>query len=95
MLVHVVCFKYKDDVDEAVRSEHRAALRLLRALDGVQDLEVGADVVRSPRSFDTALIVRFANRAALDSYQSNPRHVPVAKHGASLCEQVVAVDFEA
>lgn len=27
-------------------------------------------------------------------YAVNPQHVPVAQNGASLCEQIVAVDFE-
>jgi hypothetical protein len=36
----------------------------------------------------------FENRAGLDAYAANPQHVPVAQFGASLCQQVVAVDFE-
>ena len=58
------------------------------------DLKVGADVVRSARSFDTGLIVTFDDRAGLDSYAVDPQHVPVAQFGAGLCDQIVAVDFE-
>ena len=95
MLTHLVCFKYKGDTDDAARAQHRARLAALRGLDGVIDLKVGADVVRSPRSYDTGLAVTFADRAALDAYQTNDRHVPVAQYGVSLCEHIVAVDFEA
>lgn len=94
MLTHIVCFKYRADVDERTREEHRARLSGLRALEGVVDLKVGADVVRSPRSFDTGLIVVFHDRKGLDAYAVDPEHVPVAKWGAGLCDQVVAVDFE-
>ena len=100
MLIHVVCFKYKAEVSEAARWEHRAQLRSLSdaaggsGIPGMVDLKVGADVVRSVRSYDTGLIVRFVDRAALDAYQKNPRHVPIAQHGVSLCEQIVAVDFD-
>lgn len=94
MLIHIVCFKYKADTSEELRAEHRARLSGLRALDGVRDLKVGADVVHSARSFDTGLIVTFDDRAGLDAYAVNPDHVPVAKWGAGLCDQVVAVDFE-
>jgi hypothetical protein len=94
MLTHIVCFKYKPDVEERGRSDHRARLRSLRSLDGVVDLKVGTDVVRSPRSFDTGLVVTFRDRAALDAYQKNPAHVPVAELGVSLSEAIVAVDFE-
>jgi stress responsive alpha/beta barrel protein len=94
MLLHIVCFKYKAEVDEATRATHRAQLSSLRTLDGVVDLKVGADVVRSPRSYDTGLAITFPDRAALDAYQSNHTHVPIAQWGASLSAHVVAVDFE-
>lgn len=93
MLTHIVCFKYKPDTPESARVDHRARLRGLAALAGVVDLVVGEDVVRSPRSYDTALIVVFQDRAALDVYANDPAHVPVAQYGASLCEHIVAVDF--
>ena len=94
MLTHIVCFKYKADTSGASRADHRARLAGLKGIDGIVDLTVGADVVRSPRSYDTGLIVRFRDRAALEAYQKNPTHVPVAQHGVSLCDSIVAVDFE-
>jgi hypothetical protein len=94
MLTHIVSFKYKADVSEATRTEHRQRLAGLRSLHGVIDLNVGADIVRSPRSFDTGLVVVFRDRAGLDAYAVDPEHVPVARFGAGLCEQIVAVDFE-
>jgi stress responsive alpha/beta barrel protein len=94
MVLHLVCFKYKADVDHATRAQHRARLAALRSLDGVIELKVGEDVVRSPRSYDTGLAMTFPNRAALDAYQQDDQHVPVARFGASLSEHIVAVDFE-
>ena len=94
MLLHLVSFKYKAEVDDAARAQHRQRLAGLKDLDGVIDLKVGEDVVRSPRSFDSGLAITFPDRAALDAYQTNERHVPVARFGVSLCEQIVAVDFE-
>jgi hypothetical protein len=93
MLTHIVCFKYKPDVSPSAREDHRSRLRGLHAIDGVIKLTVGADIVRSPRSYDTALIVEFRDRAALDAYQTNPQHVPVAQFGVTLCDHIVAVDF--
>jgi len=94
MLLHLVIFKYKAEVDAAARAQHRQRLAGLQDLDGVIDLKVGEDVVRSPRSYDTGLAVTFADRAALDAYQTDDRHVPVAQYGVSLSEHIVAVDFE-
>jgi hypothetical protein len=94
MLTHIVSFKYRADVPETVRLEHRQRLAGHRELDGVLDLKVGGDIVRSARSFDTGLVVTFRDRAALDAYAVDPRHVPVSQFGAGLCDQIVAVDFE-
>ena len=94
MLLHLVSFKYKGSVDTATRASHRERLAALKSLDGVLDLKVGEDVVRSPRSYDTGLAVTFPNRAALDAYQKNERHVPVAQFGIELSEHIVSVDFE-
>ena len=94
MLLHLVSFKYKAGVDAATRASHRERLAALKSLDGVVDLKVGEDVVRSPRSYDTGLAVTFPNRATLDAYQKNERHAPVAQFGIELSEHIVAVDFE-
>ena len=94
MLIHIVSFKYKTDTAAAQRTAHRERLAALKDLDGVIDLKVGEDVVRSPRSYDTGLVITFPDRQALDAYQKNPSHVPVAQFGVSLSELIVAVDFE-
>lgn len=94
MIAHIVSFKYKAGTTAEARADHRARLQTLSDIDGVVDFKVGEDVVRSPRSYDTGLVVLFRDRAALDAYASNPRHVPVAQLGRDLSESIVAVDFE-
>jgi len=94
MLTHIVSFKYKAETTDAERKDHRARLRDLAGLPGVAELTVGEDVVRSPRSYDTGLVVIFTDRTALDAYQKDPRHGPVAQFGVRICEHIVAVDFE-
>ena len=95
MVVHMVSFKYKADTGAAARADHRAKLNGLRDLDGIVDFKVGEDFIQSPRSFDTGLVVLFRDRAALDSYATNPRHVPIAQLGRDLSATIVAVDFDA
>jgi len=95
MIVHLVCFKYKPDADQQSRATHRDRLRALADIDGVIDLRVGEDIVRSERSYDTGLMVILKDRAALSGYRDHPRHVPVAQFGVGLCASIVAADFEA
>ena len=64
-------------------------------VDGIIDLKVGGDIVRSTRSYDTGLVIVFSDPAALEAYQKNPLHVPVAQFGVANCDSIVAVDFDA
>jgi microsomal dipeptidase-like Zn-dependent dipeptidase len=95
VVVHLVSFRYRKDVDEAAREDHRTRLKALADVDGIVDFKVGADFVRSPRSYDTGIVVLFRDRAALDGYATHPRHVPVAQLGRDLSESIIAVDFDA
>jgi hypothetical protein len=95
MIMHIVSFKYRADVDAVARRDHRVRLSALADIDGILDLKVGEDFVRSARSYDTGLVVAFRDRAALDVYAAHPRHEPVAKLGRDLSETIVAVDFDA
>jgi hypothetical protein len=95
MIVHLVCFKYRADVDEQSRASHRERLRALADIDGIVDLKVGQDFVRSERSYDTGLMLIFRDRAALSGYRDHPRHVPVAQFGVGLSASIVSADFEA
>ena len=94
MLIHVVCLKYKSEVNEATREEHRARLKALSQLDAAPArLDVGADILHLDRSFDTALVAEFESRAALDAYTVHPEHQAVLAFTREIVENVVSVDF--
>lgn len=94
MITHVVMIKLKDPTSENVDK----AVRKIRELDGqievLKSLKVGADIVRSERSYDLALIARFENLADLKTYNKHPVHVPVLEYIGGLASAVAAVDFE-
>lgn len=93
-LTHVVLFKLKDRSPEAVA---RTA-EVLRSMEGkiapLQGIEVGVNVVPSPRAYDLALITRFASLADMELYQVHPIHQGVLAHMRAVMETAVAVDFE-
>ena len=95
MLTHMVVWKYRQDIVQAIREEHVARLRNLASIiKEVESLSVGFDTLRLPRSYDTGLVAVFRNRAALDAYTIHPEHVKVADFGRSISEHVASVDFE-
>ncbi len=95
MLTHIVIWKYRADIEQAIREEHIARLRRLSSLiPEIVSFSVGADVLRLPRSYDTGLVAVFRDRAALNAYTIHPEHVVVADFGRGISEHVASVDFE-
>ncbi len=94
-LTHVVLFKLKDRSPEAVQK----TADVLRSMEGriatLQAIEVGVNVVPSPRAYDLALITRFASLPDMELYQAHPIHQDVLAHMREVMESAAAVDFEA
>jgi hypothetical protein len=59
----------------------------------ILSFDVGADILRLERSFDTGLVAVYPNREALDAYTVHPTHQEVANLGKIIAEKVVSVDF--
>jgi hypothetical protein len=94
MLIHIVCWKYREDIDDDQRRAHRERLRALEALiPEIKRLDVGEDVLHLDRSFDTALVAEFESREDLDVYTDHPEHQAVVAIGREIAEKAVSVDF--
>lgn len=94
MLTHIVIWKYRADVEEELRREHVERLRRLPSfIEGIESFDVGFDVLRLTRSYDTGLVAVFRDRAALDAYTVHSEHIIVAEFGRTISEHVVSVDF--
>lgn len=95
MLTHIVVWKYRADVGQALREEHVARLgRLSSVVPGIESFNAGLDTLRLARSYDTGLVAVFRDRAALDAYTIHPNHIAVVEFGREISEHVVSVDFE-
>lgn len=94
MLTHIVCWKYKSEITEEMREEHRAKLKKLPDfIPNILSFNVGADILHLERSFDTGLVAVYPDRAALDFYTEHAEHQKVANLGKQIAEKVVSVDF--
>jgi len=95
MITHIVFFKFSDPSPANVQSTQEMLLSMHGKIPQLQHLEVGIDLVRSDRSYDLALVTRFASLADLNAYQVHPYHaetvVPFVKRVAT---SSVVVDYE-
>lgn len=95
MLTHIVVWKYRADVSQETRDQHRAQLRTLsNIVPGIESLSVGADTLHSPRSYDTGLVAIFRDRSVLDAYSIHPDHVTIVEFGHTIIDTMAKVDFE-
>ena len=79
MLLHLVYFWLRDDLDDAERERFETGLRGLLTIDGLADGHIGTPADTAPRpvvdaSYDYALVTYFADVAAHDRYQQDPVH---------------------
>jgi hypothetical protein len=94
MVTHIVFFKLKTPSESTVTEAKNMLLTMDGRIDLLRHLEVGADVIRSERSYDLALVTRFDSLDDLQAYQVHPYHADVVLPFMRGCSaSVVAVDY--
>ncbi len=94
MIRHIVMFKIKDECKAEIPQLVEAFYGMKGRIEGMTDLEAGADFLHSGRSYDLALTTVFTDRKYFDAYADHPVHRPVKAHMHEVMESSVACDFE-
>ena len=94
MIRHIVMFKIKDEFKDEIPQLVKNFYGMKGKIEGMLDLEAGADFLHSERSYDVALITEFESREALEAYQTHPVHLPVKKRMGEVRISSVACDYE-
>ena len=94
MIRHMVLFKIKDEYKADIPDMVEKFYGMKGKIEGMLELEAGADILHSERSYDLALVTLFENREAFDAYQTHPVHMPVKKRMHEVRSGSVACDFE-
>ena len=94
MIRHIVMFKIKDEYRDEIPQLVQTFYGMKGRIEGMTELEAGADFLGSERSYDLALITSFVDRAAFEAYQTHPVHQPVRKRMHEVRSASVACDYE-
>ena len=94
MIRHIVLFKIKDEYKAEIPQLVKNFQGMKGRIEGLLELEAGADILHSERSYDLALITVFDSRTSFDAYQTHPVHLPVKKRMHEVRSASVACDFE-
>ena len=94
MVRHIVLFRIKDEYKEEIPDLIAAFHNMRGRIEGLLEIQAGADFLHSDRSYDLALLTVFESKAAFAAYQTHPVHLPVKKHMHEVRSASVACDFE-
>ena len=92
MILHVLRFRFRDDVDERERDDVLADLRRLAAADSVTFSVVGQDVGDPSEGYTHGYCVAVEDFDALRRYQYHPEHRAIAKRFASRVAALTGLD---
>jgi hypothetical protein len=94
MLRHFVFIKYKQDTSDAHIDEFvRRTRALSESIPVLRELEVGRDVLHTPRSWDVMLAMRFDSLEELREYQLHPAHQALMAFNNPQVAEVGSVDY--
>ncbi len=95
MIKHIVCFKLKDNSSEKKEEAKNRLMSMKENVSLIRSIEVGADFLDSPRSYDIILQVTLDNKDALDLYQKDEYHCSYVKtYMHEVMESSIAIDYE-
>ena len=94
LVTHIVLLKLRDRSPEA----RQRIGELLASMEGqvpqLTSLEVGCDVLQTDRSYDVALIARFATWDDAEDYQEHRYHRQVLAELQPALDSAIVVDYE-
>ena len=93
MLNHIVFFKFHEPVADNAKRVQAELQGLLGKISQLKNLKAGVDILRTPRSYDLALITQFDSVADLEAYQIHPLHVEVKHLIKALALSTASVDY--
>ena len=96
MIDHLVSIKLKPSTTPQQRQDLLAGLRGLRdQVPGVVDLTAGENFSERAQGFEIGVMVRFADRAALDAYGPHPAHQKVVQELLlPIREDIIVLDYD-
>jgi hypothetical protein len=96
MVEHIVLFRWKEDATPEAIAKVFDGLRALKGkIPGLVELTCGPDFSGRARGFTHGMVVRFVDRAALETYLPHPLHREVITTWIDpIRADVMACDFE-
>lgn len=98
MLRHIVMWRFKDEAEGKTKQQNMEYIKSrLLALKGViteiKSIEIGMNINKGAAAYDMALVTEFEDEAALEAYQTNPKHVEVSEYVTKVRTDRAVADY--
>jgi len=95
MYIHMFAFRWKPGVTEEQKKRVMTAIRGMQGqIPGLLETAVGANISPRGKGYELGGVMRFADKASLDTYGGHPAHQELLGWLMPLIEPI-EVDFEA
>ena len=96
MVEHILLMRWTEEASEEAIDNALTELRGLKSkISGIVDLSVGANFSERAKGYTHGLVIRFADRAALDAYFPHAEHQRVVQNFISpIRADTLILDYE-
>lgn len=96
MVEHIVLIRWTEEASQAAIEGAMAELRGLKGkIAGIVELSAGANFSERAKGFTHGMVVRFADRAALEAYGPHPEHQRVVQNVLGpIRAEILIFDFQ-
>ena len=98
MLRHIVMWRFKDEAEGRTKQQNMEyiaskLLSLKGVIPEIKNIEIGMNINKGAAAYDMALITEFENEAALEAYQTHPKHVEVSEYVSKVRTDRAVADY--
>jgi hypothetical protein len=96
MVEHIVLFRWTEEASQEAIDDAVAEMRKLKdKIPSIVDLSCGANFSDRAKGYTHGLVVRLADRSALEAYSPHPEHQRVLQHFINpIRADILALDYE-
>jgi hypothetical protein len=94
MIVHIIVGTLREGIDPAGGAELEEAFASLNEVPGILELTYGPDFSGRGKGYNFGAVLKFANRAGLNSYLEHERHLHVVQILNRLLPDRLIIDYE-
>ena len=94
MITHIVLFRIKSDMPEAIQGLQDRLNALPAVIEQIRRYDVHQNILESERNSDVVLESSFDSLEDMQVYQQHPKHLELLEYVGTVVDSVAVIDYE-